>query len=71
MKTRAKKSIQVFGLMVNFLGLSAFYHSYLSGLFGEKDNVFFLIALLLALTAPLPLIYAGWSYLKKAKRSSK
>jgi hypothetical protein len=67
MDRRAKKSLQVFGLMANFLGLSAFYHNYLSGMFGSEESLFFSLALILAVASPVVLLYAGWLYIKKKR----
>ncbi|MFC1727560.1 hypothetical protein ACFL0Y_03480 [Patescibacteria group bacterium] len=72
MSKQLKLPLQIFGLMTNFLGLSAFFHNFFADLFAIDERFFSSLAYILALTLPLPLIYIGgiltFKLVKKPKK---
>lgn len=73
MDKQIKIPLQVFGLMANFFGLSAFFHNYFTDFFSTEERFFSTLALVLAITLPVPLLYLGMiltlRFFKKPKKN--
>lgn len=62
MDKRVKVPLQAFGLLTNFFGLSAFFHNFFSNLFAMEEKFFATLAVILAFSLPLPLLYLGFVF---------